>query len=86
MIETFQASVKEQINGNKEHGWGGKDSMAVIAACIKAESGKDASKEILEAISLVVNPSAFRQTLEKQGMLNKGGEKARVKSAFAQFE
>lgn len=71
--EAFQNAIKTAINGDKNHGWGANDSLAVIMAVIAEETGT--SKEDLQGIEplikAVINPSAFRQTLESKGVLNK---------------
>jgi NTP pyrophosphatase (non-canonical NTP hydrolase) len=82
--EVFAQAVKNQIGGNKDHGWGQKDSMGVIdellAECSEQiAKDKGASEELLSLIGQVVNPSAFRQTLERAKVLNKGeGRTAKV--------
>lgn len=63
--ETFQKSVVKQINGNRNHGWGQKDSEAVIAAIWESETGEKIDANVMALIADVINPSAFRQKLEK---------------------
>lgn len=74
--ETFQAAVAARIKGNKEHGWGNEDSLAVILALIADNAGCEIKeleddKAFSGAIRSVINPSAFRQKLESKGALNK---------------
>jgi len=63
--ETFQKTVVKQINGNRNHGWGQKDSEAVVAAIWESETGEPIDPEVMKLIADVINPSAFRQKLEK---------------------
>ena len=99
VIETMKASIDNQINGNKAHGWGQVDSMAVADDLFSEYAPYfDSLKTALEApeirqavmagINQVVNPSACRQWLEseKVGKLTKQ-ESGRSKSSklFAQF-
>lgn len=83
--EVFQRAVKERINGNKDHGWGVEDSLSVIIALVADNAGvepKDleADPEFISAIRKVVNPSAFRQTLENAEILSKAGKAKRKAS------
>ena len=89
VIETFEASVETQINSDKQHGWGAKDSLNVVRD-ILAEFASEytaAQPEIIEAvdtaISKVINPSAFRQKLESKGMLAENQRS--VKATFGKF-
>lgn len=76
----FADAVKGQINDNRNHGWGAKDSQAVIEAVIAEDATHEIKRLIaekkdptsytptefaMEAIAKVINPSAYRQTLEK---------------------
>lgn len=73
--ETFQTAVKAQINGDRKHGWGVEDSLAIIIALLADETGATAddikkdSAEMVACIKSVINPSAFRQKLEAKGGL-----------------
>jgi hypothetical protein len=67
--EVFLHSVKATIGGNKNHGWGADDSMAVIKALYASEVGSEMDDVLAGFIKKVVNPSAFRQELEKAGAL-----------------
>ena len=67
--EVFLASVRAVINGNKAHGWGSDDSMRVIKALYASEVGSEMDDTLAGFIKKVVNPSAFRQELEKAGAL-----------------
>lgn len=60
----FQQAVKAQIGGDKHHGWGADDSFAVIDSLCEVEP------EAEPFIRAVINPSAFRQVLESQKLLN----------------
>jgi hypothetical protein len=73
--ETYKATIKAQINGDKSHGWGVKDSMAVIAALWAEETGDAFPEEIRKLVESVVNPSQFRQKLEAAGHLNPSAKK-----------
>ena len=91
--QKFQAAVLARIGGNKNHGWGGEDSLTVILAIVKdfysdaKMAGKEIDGDAKEQIKSLVNPSAYRQVLEDQKVLNesvKGSKK--VKRDFNQFE
>lgn len=85
--EMYQKTVLGIVNGDKNHGWGIADSMAVIAAIYKDETGEELPSEAREQIKSVVNPAAFHQILSKQGVLapmEKRGE--RTQKAFLQFD
>ena len=89
VAETMKASVLAQIDGNRQHGWGSADSTAVIMDLIAEFAPEVAASnvEVISAIEIgvkqVVNPSAFRQSLEpskgKKGLLDES--KGRVRSA-----
>lgn len=74
LTETFRESVKAQINDDRQHGWGIEDSRNVIVDVIcedasahneeKPEQAYSPSKEAVELMARVINPSAFRQRLE----------------------
>lgn len=83
--EAWQSAVKAQINGDKQHGWGQQDSIAVIQAVLCNETGSSAEdlKPLMALIEPLVNPSAFRQKLESQGVLAKSEKKQREKNAIA---
>lgn len=98
--EVAQEMVKAQIADDKNHGWGVEDSLAVIEAIVsqdaenKAEEKPDLAlakytvgEDAMKWIKKMVNPSAFRQELEKAKMLNASeGRKARVEKLFATFD
>jgi len=78
VIETMKASIDAVINGDRKHGWGQADSMAVIGDLVAEfapsfakgtpEHGDAAANEVrnavLAGINQMVNPSAARQWLE----------------------
>jgi hypothetical protein len=78
--EKFQEQIKTQINGDKNHGWGADDSVAVILAVVAEETGTDVSdlSGIIPLIKAVVNPSQFRQSLESKSILNKAASGVRA--------
>jgi len=52
----------------KAQGWGGEDSVAVIEAVADAAYGAEEGFDVIRGlVSTVVNPSQFRQGLEKKG-------------------
>lgn len=76
----LQATIDAQIGGNKDHGWGAKDSLAVIENIVAEDAALSKcgdvvkyslSDEAMRMIAEVINPSAFRQQLEKAKRLNK---------------
>lgn len=84
--EAMGNAIKSRLNGDKNHGWGVDDSTAVIIEIIANENGaksEDYDKEnFCDLIKSLVNPSQFRQALEKAGKLSETKEK-RTKSALA---
>jgi hypothetical protein len=74
--EAFQKAVKDRVGNDKDHGWGQADSLHVIETLIIEECGvtKEDIVDLMDAISNVVNPSAFRQKLESANILNKGSK------------
>ena len=89
--EAMSAAIKSQIKGDKNHGWGQDDSYVVLLAIIANETGADAKEldhgEFGHLIKNLINPSAFRQALEKAGVLNetKGKrEKSALKSLLSE--
>lgn len=91
--ETFLKAVKACVNGDKKHGWGVDDSLEVILALIADENGsevkdiKEASPDLVKHIRMVVNPSAFRQTLEGKKILDETvGRKRASTDAFAEYD
>lgn len=73
LSKEFWNIVKSQIDGNRKHGWGKDDSMAVVETLIMADhavitKNKAASVELLFFIDKVVNPSAFRLVLESKAV------------------
>lgn len=88
-IEVASRAVKAQINGNKDHGWGQDDSLAVIKALWEDNCGKPMDEGYAKAVARFINPSACRQWLEsdKVALLNKSGtKKARTDGWFAEFK
>ena len=97
VIETMKSSIASQIAGNRQHGWGQADSMAVISDLLAEFGGEFASKEpeaqevrnaVLAGINQMVNPSAARQWLEssKVNLLDKAeGRKGASAKLFAEF-
>ena len=71
----FLDAVKTRIAGNKDHGWGVDDSMAVIKALWEDNTGEAMDSLYEEQVKRVINPSAFRQRLEDAGALNKATRK-----------
>lgn len=95
--EICQKTIAARINGDKKHGWGVNDSLAVIVALISNETGeaygekdKDGNvfgAELIAKIKEVVNPSQFRQKLESANLLDKSPDKAaKVESMLADFK
>ncbi len=96
---TLISVVDAQIAGNRQHGWGAKDSMAVVENIVAEDAtfskcGDVAkftlSEEALRIIGAVVNPSAFRQQLEAKDGLNRldkveGKRQGSLKSLAAEF-
>jgi hypothetical protein len=74
LFASFNDAVNTQIAGDKAHGWGNKDSLAVVEAIVSKDaelSEGDVTKytltdEALQFIGVVINPSAFRQQLESK--------------------
>lgn len=86
--ETFAKAIKDRINGNKNHGWGSDDSTEVIMAMIASEVGEKPDDEFASFVKAVVNPSQFRQALEKKGTLNKSENRRSgvLKSLMSEIE
>lgn len=91
--EVFLKAVKGCVAGDRKHGWGVDDSLEVILALIADENGsdvkdiKEASPDLVKHIRMVINPSAFRQTLETKKILDETVGKKRASSdAFADYE
>lgn len=83
--EAFQASVLAQIP-NKDAGWGQAQSLAVAKAMFKECTGEDMPADLASCIGNIINPSAFRQVLEKQKLLNERAPKnERIDKAFLKF-
>lgn len=94
VVETMKSSIDSQIDGNRQHGWGQKDSMAVIGDMLAEFSGEIAAKNnevhqaVLAGINQLVNPSACRQWLESEKVdkLDKSeGRAAKATKLFAEF-
>ena len=72
LFAVFNGAVDGQIAGDKQHGWGNKDSLAVIESIVAEDAALSdgdvkqftLSDEALQFIGVVINPSAFRQQLE----------------------
>lgn len=86
---TCKESVTNRLNGDTNHGWGVDDSTSVIETLVatdnqifheenpaKLAGTYTPSGECLAMISKLVNPSAFRQALEKAGKLKAPTPKA----------
>lgn len=97
LFAVFNGVVDAQIAGDKSHGWGNKDSMAVIESIVAEDAAMSdgdvkqftLSEEALQFIAVVVNPSAFRQQLESKddGRLTKVESKrvGSLKNLSAEF-
>lgn len=84
--EVYIKTVISRINGDKNHGWGVDDSMAVIAAIFESETGEKLDEEVAKWIKRVINPSQHRQLLEGEKMLNKQETKKQQReNVFAEF-
>ena len=89
----FADAVKAAIGDNREHGWGVEDSAEVIETLIAAEmpEGIVPSDELMKHVRKVINPSAFRQQLEKakrpdgKTVLAPGSKRERVRTALNLF-
>ena len=79
LFSVFNGTIAGQIAGDKSHGWGNKDSLAVIESIVAEDAALSEgdvkqftlSDEAMQFIGVVVNPSAFRQQLEGDGRLVK---------------
>ena len=85
MKDTYQQAVKSAINGDKNHGWGKEDSMAVIQALHVEANGKEMTPEHYAMVASVVNPSAARQAFAKAGLLNEETKKQKIENTFMSF-
>jgi len=95
----FQATVTAAIGGDKDHGWGYRDSAKVVMAISQADAawwtGESTNKgkpytgmgaDALPFIERVSNSSAFRQVLEKRKLLNPpSGERRSTSDVDAMF-
>ena len=87
----FADSIRRAIGSDKDHGWGVEDSCEVIESIIAEDGpgGYSPSDEAMALIKMVVNPSAFRQRLEAQKMLNESKKnetrKASLKGLLEKF-
>lgn len=62
----YKAKVAERVAANSHSSWGGKDSLAVVEVLCDTAYGVDEGFDFIrEKVGLLINPSAFRQTLEK---------------------
>ena len=74
--EMFTELIRDQINGDKGHGWGVDDSLAVIEGMVDYARTLDCPfGEIRSYVKWAINPSAARQSLEAQGALNPSAKK-----------
>jgi hypothetical protein len=73
--EVFGAAVAEALV-RWPGGWGKEASMHCIDALWRSETGDPMPKEVADLVGEVVNPSAFRQVLERLGKLTKGPKRA----------
>ena len=84
--QAIQNTIKARINGDKNHGWGVEDSYQCILAAIAANEGcevKDIdTAEFGKLLKPLINPSAFRQSLEIAGLLTKNAKAEKEKSAL----
>lgn len=62
--------------------WNQSCSVEFICALVEDETGTKPDKEFADMVNLVVNPSAFRQKLEDQGILAKVPKKARTANSL----
>lgn len=69
--QVFLASVSARVAGDRNHGWGAEDSLAVIKALFGASKGTW-TDEVGGLVKTVINPSQFRQALEDSDVLNRG--------------
>jgi hypothetical protein len=86
----FADAVKAQIGGNKDHGWGADDSMAVIDQLIaenvaEITAAKGLPEELSGFIKGVINPSQCRQRLESKKILNKSTREQKMADIFGGF-
>jgi hypothetical protein len=66
-VEAVMETVAVRVGMNRQHGWGQDDSVAAILAVFECETGDKPDEEVVPRRSaMVVNPSAFRQVLEKE--------------------
>lgn len=88
-------TVAVRVGMNRQHGWGQDDSVAAILAVFECETGDKPDEEVGKAVAMVVNPSAFRQVLEKEKRADgetilaksekSAKEKAELGKRFAEF-
>lgn len=76
------ASAREFCTKNEvKSGWTQEQHVALEATLIIETLGvesKDDKVALLDILSAMVNPSAFRQSLEKQGILTKGEDRVKA--------
>lgn len=72
-VEAVKAAMKARVQANNKQGWGVDDSQAVILAAIANETGAKVEEldELAGLIKPFINPSATRQWLESNGVLDK---------------
>lgn len=88
--KSIQAAVKMVLNGDKNHGWVGKDAVSAILCLIAEENGADVKdyvgSDLAMAIDFFINPSATAQYLEKNNVINKReGRITKRENIFAGF-
>jgi hypothetical protein len=94
-VEAVMETVAVRVGMNRQHGWGQDDSVAAILAVFECETGDKPDEEVAKAVAMVVNPSAFRQVLEKEKRADgetilaksekSAKEKAELGKRFAEF-
>ena len=88
----MKSSINAQINGERNHGWGQADSVAVIGDIVAEfapyftkgtpehdeQSATEVRNAVMAGINQLVNPSATRQWLESKNvnLLDKQDSKA----------
>lgn len=68
-------AILARVGGDPKHGWGNEDSLAVIGEIWRAENGDEMPAHVRAQIARFINPSAFRQYLEKLKVLDKSDAK-----------
>lgn len=78
--KTVAKAILTKVAGDPKHGWGNSDSLYVIGEIWKAENGDEMPPHVRAEVFRLINPSAFRQYLEKLKVLNKSEAKRGSKS------